>query len=162
MTKFKKSMKLLGDNFIDIIIFELIFNIISNAVIIPLMKFLINASVKSAGYEYISNKTLMKFLSAPSTVLIILFIFLLASFCKLFEISAVVFYFDKRINHIKTSIDSMIYAGINSCKRAVQKENISILLYSLAILPVSEFSIMSDMVSSAGIPDVISYYASRK
>ncbi len=150
------------DNFIDIIIFELIFNIISNAVIIPLMKFLVNASVKSAGYEYISNKTLLKFLSSPSTVLIILFIFLLASFCKLFEISAVVFYFDKKINHTKTGIDDMIYAGISSCKRAIKKENLVVLLYSLAILPVSEFSIMSDMISSAGVPDVISYYASRK
>lgn len=162
MKKFSDSLKLLLYNFRDILIFEIIYNIFLNAVTVPFLRAVINSAIKIAGYQYISNRNLKNFLLCPSTAVILLFVIIFISVCTLFEISAVVYRFSNSINHRKSGIADMFIAGADSCTRAFKKGNISVIAYSLLVLPLTKLSVMSDIAVSVGIPDIISYYARRK
>lgn len=162
MKKFTAGARLFFSNIKNILIFETVYNIISNALVIPLLRTVLNASIRVAGYKYISNRNLIEFIRQPSSVITILFILLFASVFTLFEISAVVYLFSSSLEHKKTGLPEMFFIGADSCRRAFSKENFQVILYSLFVLPLSKLSIMSRIITSAGIPDIASYYAVRK
>lgn len=162
MKKFSTGLKLLSCNFRDIVFFEIIYNLVTNAAVIPLLKIILNAAIEISGYGYISNRNLLSFLKTPSTIIIIIFILLLVAICTLFEISAIVYLFNNSIQNKKTNFAGMFYMGFDTCKRALKKGNFSVLLYAVFILPITKLSVMSNLISSIGIPDIISYYAQRK
>ena len=162
MKRFTAGAKLFFSNIKNILLFEAVYNLAANALVIPLLRAVLNASIRIAGYRYISNRNLLEFISKPSSLITILFILLFASVFTLFEISAVVYLFSSSLEHKKTRLGDMFFIGADSCRRAFSKDNFQVILYSMFVLPLSKLSVMSHIITSAGIPDIISYYAVRK
>ena len=162
MKNFLQSLRLLLYNFRDIVLFEIIYKLVANAAAVPFLRAVINSAIRLAGYEYISNRNLKKFLLKPSSAVIIVFVLVCISICTLFEISAVVYKLNSSMNHRRCTVADMFSAGADACLRSLKKENCTIILYSMLILPVTGLSAISDIAVSAGIPDLIFYYAQRK
>lgn len=104
MKRFTAGAKLFFSNIKNILLFEAVYNLAANALVIPLLRAVLNASIRIAGYRYISNRNLLEFISKPSSLITILFILLFASIFTLFEISAVVYLFSSSLEHKKQDL----------------------------------------------------------
>ena len=110
--KYLKTMAALIKAAPVIIVFEIIFKLILLAVISPLLKFMLNTSMKLAGINYLTADNMKKFFSNPLTFLFGFVIIVGAIFILLIEISAIIGCFAIFNKKKRTGIAGMMKAGV--------------------------------------------------
>lgn len=150
--RYKIALSLLKKNFKNIILFEIIYKLVSTTIFTPILIGMINFSMKLAGINYLTNKRFMDFILRPSTIAIIILALILLSIFCLIEIGAIISCFDFSYHNLEYNVIDMFKAGIKSAFRLIRGNNFLLILFILIIMPISHLAIISGYVTTIEIP----------
>lgn len=152
MNRYLLGVNLIKRNLKSILLFELLYKLVLTAIFIPILIGILNLAMYLTGIKYISNENFFKFLTSPTTLLLILFIFVSFAMSMILEMAAMVECFHASYHKRKISVDQMFRLGFRSALRIFRGKNLMILIFVLTILPITNLTIISSYVSSISIP----------
>lgn len=153
MKKFRESIKLLKYNFSSIILFEIIYKLLSLAVLAPILYSILNYSVKLAGLGYLSGRTVGTYFRAPSTYLLFVCILLIVSVYFLINISGLIYAMEASHRQEKTHALILLLKGLANAVRIVNPKNMGVSLYVLFVLPFTYTVMITGSVVGMKMPE---------
>lgn len=161
MKTLKKNFRLFQYNFTSIVFFEIIYKLLSMAVLIPFIYAIVNYSIELAGIGYVSARTLGKYLRSPSTYILFLCIVLLVSMYLLINISALIYAMDSSHRQEKTHALILLFKGLGNAVRVVNPKNMGIILYVILLLPFTYTVMITGSVVNIKIPEFVNQFLAR-
>ncbi len=109
------GLRRLTSHWKPLLLFELLWKVLTVLVIAPACAGLIQLAIRGAKLNYLTTSNLVKFLRSPWTILLIAVILLLAALYTLFEISAVCTCFRQpRQQGVRVTLGHMVRSGLHS------------------------------------------------
>ncbi len=163
LNQFRTGLRLLRQHFPALIVFELLWKLLTVLIIAPTLGGLVQAAIRAAHLRYLTNSNLLQFLRSPWTLLLLAVLLVLAALYTLFEIAAVCACFAQPARQpMRKTLRHMIRAGIRSLRRFFTHGSPLLLFHLLVLIPLMQFSAASGIFAVMGIPDFISYYLTKK
>ena len=163
LNQFRTGLRLLRQHFLTLIVFELLWKLLTVLIIAPTLGGLVQAAIRAAHLRYLTNSNLLQFLRSPWTLLLLAVLLVLAALYTLFEIAAVCACFAQPARQpMRKMLCHMIRAGIRSLRRFFTHGSPLLLFHLLVLIPLMQFSAASGIFAVMGIPDFISYYLTKK
>lgn len=161
MKGFKSNFRLLKYNFQSIILFEIMYKLLSAAVLVPIIYSLLNYSIKVAQIGYLSARTLGRYLRSPATYLLFAAALIIVSIYILINISALIYAMDASYRREKQHAVVLLFKGFLNAIRIINPKNIGIGVYVLFILPFTYTVMITGSVVSVKIPDFVKLFMER-
>lgn len=164
MQKIIKSTKIFIRAIPSIILFELLYKLIITAVALPALTYLFRWAIDISGVGYITSENIIKFITHPVSLILIIFILIICSVLSLIEISAVINGFALLYEKKDIKVWLMFSGGIKSIKKLFKKFNFILIFYVLLILPLTQLTLTSGVFAFIGMPSIQTIYgiAGRK
>lgn len=153
MKVIKNNFRLLRYNIGSVILFEIIYKLLSAAVLVPVLYAILNYSIRLAKIGYISAKTLGRYLKTPSTYLMFFCIVIVISIYILINISALIYAMDASYRKEKTHPLILLFKGFFNALRIINPKNFGIGIYVLFVLPFTYTVMITGSVVSIKLPD---------
>lgn len=153
MRTLRESMKLLKYNFSSVILFEIIYKLLSLAVLAPVLYSILNYSVKLAGLGYLSGRTVGTYFRAPSTYVLLICILLIVSVYFLINISGLIYAMEASHRQEKTHALILLIKGLANAVRIVNPKNMGVCLYVLFVLPFTYTVMITGSVVGMKMPE---------
>ena len=152
MKTFKKGLNMLSYNFSSIILFEVIYKLISAVILVPALYASINMSIKLAGINFLSIRTLKKYLFSPTTYVAILIMLVILAVYFLINISAIVYAMEASHREIKiNALHILVKATVNAL-RLLRPKNLLVMLDVIFVLPLVYASIIFSSIYELKVP----------
>lgn len=155
MNRYLLGFHLLKHNLKSILLFELFYKLVLTALFAPVLIGVLNLAMYYEGVSYLSNENFIGFLVSPTTLLLLLIVFIVFAMIMIVEISAIVEAFHASYHKQKITLDQMFRVGFHSSVRIFHVKNLLIFVFVLTILPITNMTIISGYVSSISLPDFI-------
>ena len=163
MNQFRVGLRRLTSHWKPLLLFELLWKVLTVLVIAPACAGLIQLAIRGAKLNYLTTSNLVKFLRSPWTILLIAVILLLAALYTLFEISAVCTCFRQpRRRGVRVTLGHMVRSGLHSLVHFFRGGGPLLVLHLLVLIPLMQFSATSGIFTAMGIPDFFAYYMTKK
>lgn len=157
MVQFWVGMRRLTAHWKPLILFEILWKLVTLLVIAPACAGLIQLAIQLAKLKYLTTSNLLQFLRSPWTIL------LLAALYTLFEIAAVCTCFrQSRFQKVRTTLGRMVRSGLQSVLHFFRGGGPFLVLHLLVLIPLMQFSATSGIFTAMGIPDFLAYYMTKK
>lgn len=158
MKSFRKSIPLFHRNTLSIFVYEIIYKLIVFAIATPFYYACVNFAIKLSGIGFLTQKTLKKFLLAPSTyaILIVMLFALLAIF--LVHISSLIFAMETAYKGEQTNAVTMLMKGVVNTLRVLRPRNFIMILYTALIFPLVGSVMIFGYLFNAKIPDFVTEF----
>lgn len=157
MVQFWVGMRRLTAHWKPLILFEILWKLVTLLVIAPACAGLIQLAIHLAKLKYLTTSNLLQFLRSPWTIL------LLAALYTLFEIAAVCTCFrQSRFQKVRTTLGRMVRSGLQSVLHFFRGGGPFLVLHLLVLIPLMQFSATSGIFTAMGIPDFLAYYMTKK
>lgn len=159
MVQFWVGMRRLTAHWKPLILFEILWKLVTLLVIAPACAGLIQLAIHLAKLKYLTTSNLLQFLRSPWTILLLL----LAALYTLFEIAAVCTCFrQSRFQKVRTTLGRMVRSGLQSVLHFFRGGGPFLVLHLLVLIPLMQFSATSGIFTAMGIPDFLAYYMTKK
>lgn len=135
-----------------LIIFELLFNVLSSFAISPLFFQIFRFAMKATNYNFVDQNNFLLFLSHPLTILLIIILILLIALISLIDISAAIFVFECSRQNKKTSVKEIIIFAFKNSIRVLLPKNFLLIFVVLVILPLVNIGVGSNFIGRYSIP----------
>jgi membrane-anchored glycerophosphoryl diester phosphodiesterase (GDPDase) len=117
MSRLKQAVKMLRYNFSSIAFFEIVYRVLSLAILIPAMYGLLNVSMDIAGVSYLSSGTIYRYMRSPITYVTFLLILILIAFFLLINLSGIIYSMEasvrrEKLNPMDILLESEMPAGV--------------------------------------------------
>lgn len=163
VNQFRVGLRRLTSHWKPLLLFELLWKVLTVLVIAPACAGLIQLAIRGAKLNYLTTSNLVKFLRSPWTILLIAVILLLAALYTLFEISAVCTCFRQpRQQGVRVTLGHMVRSGLHSLVHFFRGGGPLLVLHLLVLIPLMQFSATSGIFTAMGIPDFFAYYMTKK
>ena len=163
MNQFRVGLRRLTSHWKPLLLFELVWKLVTVLVIAPACAGLIQLAIRGAKLNYLTTSNLLKFLRSPWTFLLLAVLLLLAALYTLFEITAVCTCFRQpRYQRIRTTLGCMARSGGQSVLHFFRGGGPLLVLHLLVLIPLMQFSATSGIFTAMGIPDFLAYYMTKK
>lgn len=157
VVQFWVGMRRLTAHWKPLILFEILWKLVTLLVIAPACAGLIQLAIHLAKLKYLTTSNLLQFLRSPWTIL------LLAALYTLFEIAAVCTCFrQSRFQKVRTTLGRMVRSGLQSVLHFFWGGGPFLVLHLLVLIPLMQFSATSGIFTAMGIPDFLAYYMTKK
>jgi len=123
-----------------IVVFEVVFKIVTNLCMIPGLVLLFNLMLKVTGYSFITRYNIGSILKNPLSILLFAGILLLAAFVSLAEISMLTVFFGYRFKEKQFYLRNLLYLSLRELRRLANPENFILVLCVVCILPIINFN----------------------
>lgn len=153
MKGYRESLKLFRYNFSSIVLFEIIYKLLSMAVLAPFIYSILNFSVAAANIKYLSTGTMTKYFRAPSTYALIFVILMAISIYILINISGLIYAMEASHRREKTNPLALLFKGVANSFRVVNPKNMGIMVYVLFILPFTYTTMISGSLIGIKMPE---------
>lgn len=115
VVQFWVGMRRLTAHWKPLILFEILWKLVTLLVIAPACAGLIQLAIHLAKLKYLTTSNLLQFLRSPWTILLLAVLLLLAALYTLFEIAAVCTCFrQSRFQKVRTTLGRMVRSGLQS------------------------------------------------
>ena len=152
MKTFKKGLNMLSYNFSSVILFEVIYKLISAVILVPALYASINMSIKLAGINFLSVRTLKKYLFSPTTYVAILIMLIILAVYFLINISAIVYAMEASHRKIKiNALHILVKATVNAL-RLLRPKNLLVMVDVIFVLPLVYASIIFSSIYELKVP----------
>ncbi len=152
MKTFKKGMNMLSYNFSSILLFEVIYKLISAVILVPALYASINISIKLAGINFLSIRTLKKYVFAPTTYIALLVMMIILAVYFLINLSAIVYAMEASHRGIKiNALHILVKATVNAL-RLIRPKNLLVMVDVLLALPLIYSSIVFSSIFELKVP----------
>ena len=156
-------MRRLTAHWKPLILFEILWKLVTLLVIAPACAGLIQLAIHLAKLKYLTTSNLLQFLRSPWTILLLAVLLLLAALYTLFEIAAVCTCFrQSRFQKVRTTLGRMVRSGLQSVQHFFRGGGPFLVLHLLVLIPLMQFSATSGIFTAMGIPDFLAYYMTKK
>lgn len=163
MVQFWVGMRRLTAHWKPLILFEILWKLVTLLVIAPACAGLIQLAIHLAKLKYLTTSNLLQFLRSPWTILLLAVLLLLAALYTLFEIAAVCICFrQSRFQKVRTTLGRMVRSGLQSVLHFFRGGGPFLVLHLLVLIPLMQFSATSGIFTAMGIPDFLAYYMTKK
>lgn len=163
MVQFWVGMRRLTAHWKPLILFEILWKLVTLLVIAPACAGLIQLAIHLAKLKYLTTSNLLQFLRSPWTILLLAVLLLLAALYTLFEIAAVCTCFrQSRFQKVRTTLGRMVRSGLQSVLHFFRGGGPFLVLHLLVLIPLMQFSATSGIFTAMGIPDFLAYYMTKK
>lgn len=163
MVQFWVGMRRLTAHWKPLILFEILWKLVTLLVIAPACAGLIQLAIHLAKLKYLTTSNLLQFLRSPWTILLLAVLLLLAALYTLFEIAAVCTCFrQSRFQKVRTTLGRMVRSGLQSVLHFFRGGGPFLVLHLLVLIPLMQFSATSGIFTAMGIPDFLAYYMMKK
>lgn len=163
MVQFWVGMRRLTAHWKPLILFEILWKLVTLLVIAPACAGLIQLAIQLAKLKYLTTSNLLQFLRSPWTILLLAVLLLLAALYTLFEIAAVCTCFrQSRFQKVRTTLGRMVRSGLQSVLHFFRGGGPFLVLHLLVLIPLMQFSATSGIFTAMGIPDFLAYYMTKK
>ena len=163
VVQFWVGMRRLIAHWKPLILFEILWKLVTLLVIAPACAGLIQLAIHLAKLKYLTTSNLLQFLRSPWTILLLAVLLLLAALYTLFEIAAVCTCFrQSRFQKVRTTLGRMVRSGLQSVLHFFRGGGPFLVLHLLVLIPLMQFSATSGIFTAMGIPDFLAYYMTKK
>ena len=163
LVQFWVGMRRLTAHWKPLILFEILWKLVTLLVIAPACAGLIQLAIHLAKLKYLTTSNLLQFLRSPWTILLLAVLLLLAALYTLFEIAAVCTCFrQSRFQKVRTTLGRMVRSGLQSVLHFFRGGGPFLVLHLLVLIPLMQFSATSGIFTAMGIPDFLAYYMTKK
>lgn len=163
MVQFWVGMRRLTAHWKPLILFEILWKLVTLLVIAPACAGLIQLAIQLAKLKYLTTSNLLQFLRSPWTILLLAVLLLLAALYTLFEIAAVCTCFrQSRFQKVRTTLGRMVRSGLQSVLHFFRGGGPFLVLHLLVLISLMQFSATSGIFTAMGIPDFLAYYMTKK
>lgn len=163
MVQFWVGMRRLTAHWKPLILFEILWKLVTLLVIAPACAGLIQLAIHLAKLKYLTTSNLLQFLRSPWTILLLAVLLLLAALYTMFEIAAVCTCFrQSRFQKVRTTLGRMVRSGLQSVLHFFRGGGPFLVLHLLVLIPLMQFSATSGIFTAMGIPDFLAYYMTKK
>ena len=163
MVQFWVGMRRLTAHWKPLILFEILWKLVTLLVIAPACAGLIQLAIHLAKLKYLTTSNLLQFLRSLWTILLLAVLLLLAALYTLFEIAAVCTCFrQSRFQKVRTTLGRMVRSGLQSVLHFFRGGGPFLVLHLLVLIPLMQFSATSGIFTAMGIPDFLAYYMTKK
>jgi len=163
VVQFWVGMRRLTAHWKPLILFEILWKLVTLLVIAPACAGLIQLAIHLAKLKYLTTSNLLQFLRSPWTILLLAVLLLLAALYTLFEIAAVCTCFrQSRFQKVRTTLGRMVRSGLQSVLHFFRGGGSFLVLHLLVLIPLMQFSATSGIFTAMGIPDFLAYYMTKK
>lgn len=163
MVQFWVGMRRLTAHWKPLILFEILWKLVTLLVIAPACAGLIQLAIHLAKLKYLTTSNLLQFLRSPWTILLLAVLLLLVALYTLFEIAAVCTCFrQSRFQKVRTTLGRMVRSGLQSVLHFFRGGGPFLVLHLLVLIPLMQFSATSGIFTAMGIPDFLAYYMTKK
>ena len=162
VVQFWVGMRRLTAHWKPLILFEILWKLVTLLVIAPACAGLIQLAIHLAKLKYLTTSNLLQFLRSPWTILLLAVLLLLALY-TMFEIAAVCTCFrQSRFQKVRTTLGRMVRSGLQSVLHFFRGGGPFLVLHLLVLIPLMQFSATSGIFTAMGIPDFLAYYMTKK
>ena len=119
---FKNIRRLLGKNWISLLIFEFLYRIFFHELVTRTARAAVNFSLDRQGYSYMTEENYIEFISYPLTIVLIVLGILMVLLLFLFEIHALLGCMEASWQKRRISVPGMICAGVVGSVRFVRRK----------------------------------------
>ena len=161
VVQFWVGMRRLTAHWKPLILFEILWKLVTLLVIAPACAGLIQLAIHLAKLKYLTTSNLLQFLRSPWTILLLAVLLLLAALYTLFEIAAVCIR-QSRFQKVRTTLGRMVRSGLQSVLHFFRGGGPFLVLHLLVLIPLMQFSATSGIFTAMGIPDFLAYYMTKK
>ena len=163
VVQFWVGMRRLTAHWKPLILFEILWKLVTLLVIAPACAGLIQLAIHLAKLKYLTTSNLLQFLRSPWTILLLAVLLLLAALYTLFEIAAVCICFrQSRFQKVRTTLGRMVRSGLQSVLHFFRGGGPFLVLHLLVLILLMQFSATSGIFTAMGIPDFLAYYMTKK
>ena len=163
VVQFWVGMRRLTAHWKPLILFEILWKLVTLLVIAPACAGLIQLAIHLAKLKYLTTSNLLQFLRSPWTILLLAVLLLLAALYTLFEIAAVCICFrQSSFQKVRTTLGRMVRSGLQSVLHFFRGGGPFLVLHLLVLIPLMQFSATSGIFTAMGIPDFLAYYMTKK
>lgn len=163
VVQFWVGMRRLTAHWKPLILFEILWKLVTLLVIAPACAGLIQLAIHLAKLKYLTTSNLLQFLRSSWTILLLAVLLLLAALYTLFEIAAVCTCFrQSRFQKVRTTLGRMVRSGLQSVLHFFRGGGPFLVLHLLVLIPLMQFSATSGIFTAMGIPDFLAYYMTKK
>ena len=120
-----------------------------------LKSILLSLMMRVSGTTYISPINLKDVLFHPGSILLILIFIILTTYMALFEIAGLLHAFSMSQVGRDTTISSMIFAGVRTCKKTTNPKNWAVILYIVVLLPLTKVLPLSSSTFKLVLPGFV-------
>ena len=158
MGRLKQAVKMLRYNFSSIAFFEVVYRVLSLAILTPAMYGLLNLSMNIAGISYLSSGTIHRYMRSPITYVTFLLMLILISFFLLVNLSGIIFSMEASVRREKLNPMDILLHGIGNACRSLVPKNLLTLGYVLFILPFTYSLTLSGTLLGLKLPEFLMHF----
>ncbi len=155
----RMANRLLLRNWRPLLLFEIFYKFLMLAGFTPLLRFLLDLTMRVAGVKYLGNDTLLRYLTNPFTLIILFALLLMVVYITFFDMIAVISALDASYHNKDISFGQMLREGFFKSLRVFSCYNWKFTIYILLILPFTGILGYGSYVNSLELPGFISDYA---
>ncbi len=155
MNSIKKVGSMLKYNMKTLIIFELLFKLLTVLIFTPLFLNLFNLIMKVVGYNYLTLENVVNFLINPITIILILVLLLFMMIYTMFDITTIIIILDKSYHQEKVKVVDAVRAALFKCKNLFHVKNILLAVLVLFLIPFLHMGVASSFITTIKIPEFI-------
>ncbi|MBQ9608559.1 MAG: glycerophosphoryl diester phosphodiesterase membrane domain-containing protein [Lachnospiraceae bacterium] len=153
MKTFKKSFDMFKYNFPSILLFEVMYKLLSAVILIPSLYTIINFSVKLSGVRFLSLSRLKRYLMAPTTYIAWIIIILLVLMYFLINMSAIIYAMDASHRKVKTNALQILLRGVVNGLRLLKPKNFLTVIDVLFVIPWIYSAVIISSILELKFPD---------
>ncbi len=152
MRTWKESIEMFRYNLSSVVLFEIIYKLLSLSVLLPVINAILNYSVKLADVGFISTGYVNKYMSSPSTYILLLVVIALIGIYVLINMSALIYAMESSHRREKTNALILFIKGFGNAIRVINPKNFGILLHAILIIPCTYTVMISGSLLGMRIP----------
>ncbi|MDO5329378.1 MAG: glycerophosphoryl diester phosphodiesterase membrane domain-containing protein [Coriobacteriia bacterium] len=150
--------KLLLFNARPLIIFELLFNVVTTSIVSPLLFLCFRLAMKISGFNFVNADNFGQFMLNPITLLFVILLILIVATISLVDISAAIFVFECSRQKKKTTLKDTIVFSFKNAVRMFIPKNLLLIFVVLVILPLVSIGVGSNFIGQYSLPSNFKEY----
>lgn len=155
---FKNLYYIIKYNWMTLILFELFYKGLILVGMAPFIKYMLNTTMKSANVNYLTTDNIIKIVTNPVSIILILLIILCMAFYIFFELTAMVICFDKSIRFSSIGLIELIKKSFEKSIKVINLKNILLIAFVIIIIPLTNVVLTSGFIEKIKIPEYIAEY----
>lgn len=158
MGRLKQAVKMLKYNLSSIVFFEIVYRVLSLALLTPALYGLLNVSMNIAGISYLSSATIHRYLRSPATYAALFLMLIVAAFFLLINLAGIIYTMEASVRREKINpMDILLHGVANACRSLVPR-NLQTLVYVLFVLPFTYSLTFSGTLLGLKLPEFVMHF----
>lgn len=149
---------LLRDNWAMVFPFLIVYSLANMVVTYLAVDLTIGWSMRLNGISYLSTDNLVSLLTAPSSITLLLLLFIVVCFLHVVEIAGIMHAYSMSMVGKKSSLEGMLLAGLHSGIQSTHPRNWTVLLFVMVLIPMTGFFTLSFSSLHAAVPGFVQDY----